>query len=246
MAYTDFEGKTILHSWGRFRVTVAAATKVGDLLARDGALANADANKPAFCVAVQDIAAAATGWVAKKAEIKKPASIGTGGVVTAGDHGGVADDVLWLSAAAGKASALAVANIAQIVGVVLSTDRALLEPSEQYDGTAELISGATKTLDIQDCGKEMVCTVTTVVTLPAIATGLNFVLVNGSGKIGAVQISVDPVAADKIMGPDVPGVDNKDYINTLATAKPGDRVELHYGNADGYIVTRQVGIWAAE
>ena len=53
-------------------------------------------------------------------------------------------------------------------------------------------------------------------------------------------------AADMIKAPDVGGVDNKDYINTLATAKPGDRVELMYESANGYIVTRQIGTWAAE
>jgi len=246
MAYADFGGKIILHSWGRFRMKLAEACVVGDLVCRDGYLADADANRPAFAVACEDGAAAATIWVAKKVEVAKPSTIATGGVVTAGNHGGAADDVLWLSATAGKASALAVASIAQIVGLGLSTERVLLEPGEQWDEPAELIAGSTKTLDIEDCGKAMVCTITTVVTLPAVATGLNFVLVNGSGQLGVVQISVDPAAADMIKAPDVGGVDNKDYINTLATAKPGDRVELMYESVNGYIVTKQIGTWAAE
>lgn len=110
----------------------------------------------------------------------------------------------------------------------------------------ETLSAATKTLDAQDTGKVIFCTVDTVVTLPATATALDNVTLVGMGPFGTVQISVDPAAADKIMGPDLAGVDNKDLINTKATARRGDFVTLRAGHADGYTVTGLKGTWAAE
>lgn len=245
MAYTDFSPKVIKHSWGRFKATLTAAAKTGDLLSRDGALADANANKPAFGVACQDGDAAAEIWAAKKAEVGKRSTVGVGGAVTQGDHSGVADDVLWLSATAGKASATPVANIAQMVGVVLSQDTFILEPSESYDPLAELVA-ADLTLDIQDVGKQLYVTAAgKVITLPAIATGLSYVVVNGMND-GACSITISPAAVDLIAGPDVAGVDDKDWLNPLATARCGDRLEFGYKDANGYIVTKVVGTWTQQ
>lgn len=110
----------------------------------------------------------------------------------------------------------------------------------------ELLSAATKTLDAEDSGKIFWCTVTTVITLPAIAAGLGGVKLVCGGPFGTVQISADPAAADMILGPDITGADNKDLINTLATARRGDSVVLDLGDADGYVVTELVGTWARE
>lgn len=111
-------------------------------------------------------------------------------------------------------------------------------------GVYEGITGA-KTLDIQDAGKTFFVTATAVVTLPATAVAIDVTLVN-MGAFGTVQISADPVAADKIMGPDIAGTDNKDLINTLATAQRGDLVTLRGGHADGFFVDRLIGTWATE
>lgn len=110
----------------------------------------------------------------------------------------------------------------------------------------ETLSAATKTLDAQDTGKVIFCTVDTVVTLPATATALDNVTLVCAGAFGTVQISADPNANDKIMGPDLAGTDNKDLINTKATARRGDYVTLRAGHADGYTVTDLKGIWASE
>jgi hypothetical protein len=107
---------------------------------------------------------------------------------------------------------------------------------------AETLSGATKTLDIQDSGKVICCTITTVITIPATATKLDVVLLN-CGPYGTVQISADPNAADKIQGPDIGGTDNTDYYNTLATAQRGDFIHLINGDANGGIVAEQRGVW---
>ena len=118
-------------------------------------------------------------------------------------------------------------------------------PDPYGGGVYETISGATKTLDIQDSGKTFFVTVTSVITLPATAVSIATTLVN-VGAYGAVQISVDPVAADKVQGPDFTGTDNKDLINTLATAQRGDLVKLRLGHADGPFADKLIGTWATE
>mgnify|MGYP006928167223 CR=1 FL=1 len=118
------------------------------------------------------------------------------------------------------------------------------DPYLEYGGDYELKSGV-YTLDIQDNGKVIFVDTTAVITLPAVATPVNCTLVN-IGAYGTVQISLDPAAADKIHAPDLAGTDNKDHINTLATAQRGDLVQIRTGNADGHIVSNQKGVWAQE
>jgi len=109
----------------------------------------------------------------------------------------------------------------------------------------ETVSGAL-TLDIQDNGKIFfVDTDAVVITLPVVATPVNCKIVN-IGAFGAVKLSIDPAAADKVQGPDLPGTDNKDLINTKATAKRGDYVVLTTGDANGALVAELRGIWATE
>jgi len=245
MAYTDFGGKTILHNGPKFKIAVGAACIAGDLIARDGTLADANANKPASWVALEDGASADVIEVAEWAVVKKKTTIAAGGVATRGDHSGTADDVLWLSATAGKASATPVATIGQMVGTVLSQDEALLHPREEYDPNIELVA-ADKTLDEQDVGKQMFVTADArTITLPATATGLAFVVVNSMNDGGAL-VSVSPNANDLIGGPDYAGTDDKDWQNTKATARCGDRLEFQYKAATGWIVTKVVGTWAQE
>ena len=105
---------------------------------------------------------------------------------------------------------------------------------------------ANKTLDVEDTGKAFfVDTDATTTTLPATTTGIDCVVVN-AGAYGTVAVNLDPQAADKIMGPDIAGADNKDLINTKATAQRGDFVALKDGHADGYIIKRMSGTWATE
>lgn len=103
-----------------------------------------------------------------------------------------------------------------------------------------------KTLDIEDNGKLFVITADAVIiTMPAVATPVNCVISNG-GAYGAQAINVSPNASDKIQGPDLPGTDNKDLINTKATARRGDFVRLITGDANGPIVSELRGTWATE
>lgn len=120
----------------------------------------------------------------------------------------------------------------------------MADPNGQYS-VRETLAAATLTLDIEDQGKLIWCTVTTVITLPAVATPTNCKIANG-GPFGTVQISLSPNASDKVQGPNLPGTDNKDLINTLATARRGDFAKLVTGDANGPFVSELVGTWATE
>lgn len=109
----------------------------------------------------------------------------------------------------------------------------------------EALSGSTKTLDVEDSGKVICCTVTTVITLPATAVFLDVILLN-VGPYGTVQISASPNASDKIIGCDLATSDNNDLINTLATACRGDFVHLKNGHTDGALIHEIKGTWAIE
>lgn len=130
------------------------------------------------------------------------------------------------------------------VVVVAFNAPAMRDPYADYT-IRETVSVA-KTLDIEDNGKVFfVDTDAVVITLPAVATPVNCKIVN-IGAYGAVKLSIDPAALDKVQGPDLPGTDNKDLINTKATAKRGDYVVLTTGDANGAVVAELRGIWATE
>jgi hypothetical protein len=109
--------------------------------------------------------------------------------------------------------------------------------------TFETVS-ANKTLDIEDVGKCLqVDTDAFVITLPAIAVGLRYVIQNIAAD-GVAIVAISPNASDKIMGADLGGTDDHDENNTKATAKTGDWIILQYGNADGWFIVGKRGTWA--
>lgn len=119
-----------------------------------------------------------------------------------------------------------------------------VDPWHMYS-VREAIS-ANKTLDIEDNGKLFVVdTDAVVITMPVVATPVNCTIVNG-GAFGTVAVNISPAAADKIQGPDLPGTDDKDLINTKATARRGDFAKLVTGDANGPIVAELRGTWATE
>lgn len=108
---------------------------------------------------------------------------------------------------------------------------------------------ATKTFDAQDSGKLFCVTAAgdgDALTLPAIADGLGGITIMAVGAFGTTAVTIDPAAADMILGPDITGADNKDLICTKATQRRGDFVTLDLGDADGYVVTEMRGTWARE
>jgi len=113
--------------------------------------------------------------------------------------------------------------------------------------TFEVLSGATKTVDVEDVNKAFVVTVDCVITLPATASGLGPMAFVMCGADAGVEISLDPNADDKIMGPDIAGTNNKDLINTKATALQWDYVVIEPDVAgNGWEVTAMRGTWATE
>lgn len=112
----------------------------------------------------------------------------------------------------------------------------------------ETLTG-TKTFDAQDSGKLFCVTAAgdaDALTLPAIAAGLSGLTILAVGAFGTTAVTVDPNSGDMILGPDISGQDDKDLICTKATQRRGDFVTLIAGDADGYMVTEQRGIWARE
>lgn len=131
-------------------------------------------------------------------------------------------------------------------GVMIVAFNALnyVDPYGEYS-VREAIS-INKTLDSEDSGKLFwVDTDAVTVTLPAVATPALCKLVNG-GAFGAVALTISPAAADSIEGPDITAADNKDIINTKATARRGDFAVLGLVDTAGYAATQLKGTWARE
>lgn len=132
-------------------------------------------------------------------------------------------------------------------GVVVVSFNAMSFKDPYGDRTARATHSANATLAAVDTGRCLfVDTDAVVLTLPAIADGLGGVKIVNIGAFGAVKVSISPQAVDMILGPGVTGADDKDLINTKATAKRGDYVVIDLGDADGYVVTEMVGTWARE
>jgi len=118
-----------------------------------------------------------------------------------------------------------------------------VDPYQEYT-VRELISGA-KTLNAEDCGKLFWVDTTAIFTLPATAVPALCKIVCG-GAFGAVQITLNPAAADSLEGPDITAADDKDVINTLATARRGDFAVIGHADAVGHTITELKGTWARE
>lgn len=117
------------------------------------------------------------------------------------------------------------------------------------DINATLKSSAYTVVAQTDSGKQFVTfTDNMVFTLPAIALGESYTFVNGAEN-GMAKLSLSPNASDGIMYKGS-ATDNKDLINTKATAKKGDSVTIAaiYTGAtlDYWTVTDITGVWAKE
>jgi hypothetical protein len=251
MAYTSFGGlATILANGPRFQAASTAAVKVGDLINKEFALADASAaGLTAKYVALEDMASGDTGWFSPWAVIRKPSTIAAGGVPSAGSNSGTLGDTLFLSTTAGDAVEVIDGDgIYQVVGQVLSTEDALIEPSTAPGDFFEDCEKETsaKTLDINDSGKVFVVTGTSdvVVTLPATAAQGVYTVVNGS-QDGDKLTSISPNSSDGIVGWDFSNSDDGDATNTKATSKSGDYLTVMSGGlAGGFYVIAGRGVWA--
>lgn len=127
-------------------------------------------------------------------------------------------------------------------GVVAFDAENFIDP---HEGLLSETLSANKTLDAQDTGKVFfIDTDAFTITLPAVE-GMAFEVVNG-GAYGTILITISPNASDGIKGPDLTATDDKDLLNTKATANRGDMVRLEYADATGWCVTKMIGTWAKE
>ena len=102
------------------------------------------------------------------------------------------------------------------------------------------------TIDALDSGKIIyVDTDAKIITLPATDAGLTVTLVNVGG-FGTVALTIAPNANDRIQGNDITAAEDKDLVNTKATAQRGDFVTLVADGTDGWFVTAQRGTWTRE
>jgi hypothetical protein len=86
------------------------------------------------------------------------------------------------------------------------------------------------------------------ITLPDCTTmpaGTTYTFVN-AGVDAAVLITISPNAADMIQGVGLTGANDKDILNTKATAKHGDLVTIVNDKVDGWVVSRMHGTWARQ
>ena len=252
MAYTDFRGLAVVMQRGpAFRAASTEALKVGDLVSREFAKADATAaGGSAHYVCLENVASGSSGLFAEWAVLRKPTTVGAGGATTEGSHSGTLGDTLWLSTTDGAAAeVIAGDGIYQVVGLVISTQDVLLKPSHATGDFFEFCEKETgaKTIDVNDSGKAIVCTSTSdiVVTLPTTAVGNHIIVVNGA-QDGDHLVSISPndSVADKIQGWDFSGTDDGDATNTKATSKAGDYLELVGDGADGWMVHSGRGVWA--
>ena len=84
-----------------------------------------------------------------------------------------------------------------------------------------------------------------VATLPATQAGLRYRFCV-SAVSAVTGLAISPQAADKIMGNGFTSADNKDAINTAATDREGDMIEVIGDGIDGWYVTNIIGTWARE
>lgn len=126
-------------------------------------------------------------------------------------------------------------------GIVEFNAGALKDPHEGF--LAETMSDDV-TADAQDVGKVFfVDTDAKTLTLPAVE-GIAKVRIVNAGAYGTVGITVAPNANDMIESADQAVTDADTWGNTKATANRGDMIDVEYGDANGWGITRMVGTWA--
>ncbi len=114
---------------------------------------------------------------------------------------------------------------------------------DPHEGLIAETTAVDKTLDAEDTGKVFFVTgADKTITLPAVA-GMSFRVVSG-GAYGTIGLDVAPNASDLMISQDIAGTDNHGLVNTKATAQRGDYIDIEYGDATGWIVTKMVGTWA--
>ena len=116
---------------------------------------------------------------------------------------------------------------------------------DPHEGLVAETLSDNKTLDAEDTGKLFqMDTDAKAITLLAVE-GIACRIAN-VGAYGTVIITVSPNASDLIKAADITAADDKDIVNTKATANRGDYIDIEYADATGWMVTAMKGTWARE
>lgn len=114
-----------------------------------------------------------------------------------------------------------------------------------------------KTLTLAHCGVVQNVTVDGLtITLPATTAGASFTIRNGGvAKTSAAAgtgddfsnlVTVSPNSSDKIQGCEISAQDDKDLLNTKATARVGDELSITGDGTDGWLIRQLKGTWARQ
>lgn len=116
----------------------------------------------------------------------------------------------------------------------------------KHNSRFSMTKSANYTMTLADSGKRTyIDTDGVVITLPATVAGVTYEFVN-AGADAAVGFNVSPGAVDLIQGCDITPLDNKDLINTKATAKKGDLLRIVGDGTNGWMIQDLHGTWARE
>ena len=125
-----------------------------------------------------------------------------------------------------------------VTGSISQTHGTLYEPSNvQYMTDAQ-------TLTLTSSGVPIVVTNASTITLPGVAVGSQWWIINGNDDGTAITIAPDSSDKYLVDAAGAAGTNNKHIINTAATARKGDYVKLAYGSGDGWTIAELVGTWA--
>lgn len=117
---------------------------------------------------------------------------------------------------------------------------------DPFPGRIHELKSANYTVDAEDSGKVIwVDTDAVVITLPAVG-GISGVIIANAAAYGVSGVAISPNSVDMIEAADITAADNKDLINTKATAQRGDFADVFDGDANGWVVVRRRGTWARE
>lgn len=139
-------------------------------------------------------------------------------------------------------------NDVAAIGAVEASKALIADANLALSGLRQKVETKTAnyTVVAADSGKIIIANaVDLVFTLPATVAGLVFTFVVKAVS-ATTGLSISPAAADKIMGNGFTSADNKDAINTAATDREGDMIQLVGDGVDGWYVTGVIGTWARE
>lgn len=112
------------------------------------------------------------------------------------------------------------------------------------NGQGQVTKTSAYTVTAADSGLIIKVTGTTTITLPATALGIRVRIQNANAN--GVAITVSPNASDAIYGNGFTAAADKDAINTAATAKYGDYIDLLGDGVDGWYIQGIKGTWARQ